>query len=120
MRHGKYGLTTATTLTDDQIKAGLSKEALTELEKEVKNKPAPVTYLIQEVVNNDLDPGDEFTVIDMFLMIHTAKEICPEKTIKMQTLRTTLSALSRKPESNIEVAKKASKIRLYKKKADEK
>jgi hypothetical protein len=116
MRHGKYGLTTATSMTNDEIKKNLSAEALKELETEVKSKPPPVTFIIQEIVNNRLDPGAEFTIIDLFLLIHTDEEHKPAKAIKMQTLRTTLSNISRKPESNIEVSKKASKIRLYKKK----
>ena len=118
MRHGKYGLTTAIALTDDEIKTQLPKDALVELEKEVKGRKAPVTYIIQEAINL-IDPGTEFTVIDMFLMIHTNEEIRPDKSIKMHTLRTTLSTMSRKEESGIEVASKASKIRLYRKVSEE-
>ena len=118
MRHGKFGLTTATALTDDEIKSQLPADALKELEAEVKGRKPPVTYIIQEAVNA-MEPGTEFTVIDLFLLIHTNKDIRPDKAIKMHTLRTTISTMSRKEGSNVEVSSKASKIRLYRKLGEE-
>jgi hypothetical protein len=96
MRHGKYGLTVASELTDDQIKTALSPAALKELEASVKDKAMPVTFLISEAVG-PMVAGQEFTVLDMFVMLHdpSYSEYVPEKPIKVHTLRTSLAAMAR-------------------------
>jgi len=115
MRHGKYGLTNAVELTDDQIETQLSPEALKELKDGMKENKPPVTYLIQKVVGN-LDDEVEFTVSDMYIMLHKADNPdAPSKQLKLHTIRTTLSNLARREDTEIEVSKKSSKVRLYKK-----
>jgi len=114
MRHSlNYGLLNQVDLSDEKIKTALPKDALAELEKTGGSKTHPANYLIMQALENELDAGDQFTVNDLYILIHKDQEGI---IVKMSTLRSSLSNLARREESPIDVAKMAGKHRIYVKK----
>jgi hypothetical protein len=110
-RHSqKYGLLNRVGDTDDKIKASLPKDAAAELESKCAKKHQPASFLINQLVEEELKAGDQFTVSDFYILLHQGEE---KILIKMDTLRSTLSTMSRKEGANFKAANKDAKHRLY-------
>jgi hypothetical protein len=110
-RHSlKYGLLNQVADSDEKIKAALPKDAAAELESKCARKHQPAAFLINQIIETDLKPGSEFTVSDLYILMHTGES---KIIIKMDTMRSTLSTLSRKKDPLFKAANKDSKHRLY-------
>jgi hypothetical protein len=111
MRHSlKYGLLNRTKDSDEKIKAALPKDAAAELERKCARKHQPASFLINQLIEADLKSGEEFTVSDLYILLHTGAD---EIVIKMDTMRSTLSTLARKEGAIFKAANKDVKHRLY-------
>ena len=110
-RHSlKYGLLNRVGDSDEKIKASLPKDAAAELERKCSRKHQPAAFLINQFIEENMKAGDQFTVSDFYIQMHQgAKEII----IKMDTLRSTLSTISRKENAIFKAANKDAKHRLY-------
>ena len=113
MRHSiDFGLLNAIEENDEKIAAELPKAALEELKKAAGGGRRPAGFLIDRVIEK-LDPGTEFTVNDMYIMLHRGEK---DVLVKMATLRSTLSTKARRDDSTIIIANKDAKHRIYRKK----
>jgi hypothetical protein len=111
MKHSlKYGLLNRISDSDEKIKSALPKDAAAELERKCARKHQPASFLISQIIENDMAAGDEFTVSDIYIMLHTGAD---EIIIKMDTMRSTLSTLARKDKATFKPANKDKKHRLY-------
>ena len=110
MRHSlKYGLLNRTKDSDEKIKAALPKDAAAELERKCARKHQPASFLITQLIE-DLPAGEEFTVSDLYIALHTGADGI---IIKMDTMRSTLSTLARKEGSPFKTANTDKKHRIY-------
>lgn len=110
MRHSlKYGLLNRTKDSDEKIKAALPKDAAAELERKCARKHQPASFLITQLIE-EMGAGDEFSVSDLYILLHTGAD---EIIIKMDTMRSTLSTLSRKEGAIFKAANTDKKHRLY-------
>lgn len=113
MRHSlNFGLLNAVEATDENLEAELPKAALAELKKAAGSGKRPASFLVDRVIER-MDSGAEFTVNDMYIMLHIGEK---DVLVKMATLRSTLSTKARREDSAIEIANKDAKNRLYRKK----
>lgn len=109
-RHSlKYGLLSRTGDSDEKIKAALPKDAAAELELKCARKHQPAGFLISQVIE-DIPAGDQFTVSDVYIALHTG---ATGILIKMDTMRSTLSTMARKEGAAFKTANKDAKHRLY-------
>ena len=112
MRHSlNYGLLNHVELSDEKIKATLPKDAVAELEKANKRTSHPAAFLVKQVLEK-LPAGDEFTVTDIYVLLHQGQDGI---LVKMSTLRSTLSTLHRKEGAIFEPVNRDLKHRIYKK-----
>lgn len=110
MRHSlKYGLLHAVDMSDDKIKSSIPKDAAAELEKASGRNKHPASFLVKQIIDA-MPAGNEFTVSDVYILLHKDQEGI---IVKMPTLRSTLSTLSRKKDAMFAAANKDLKHRIY-------
>lgn len=83
-----FGDTQLTNYTEEELKDFLSDEALTDLKKNVRNRPS-VRSILMDFINNKIEIGQIFTIQDLFILLHKEGHTF----IKYGTLRTTISRI---------------------------